>query len=141
MLVRLGLLRCLRCGGVWCPRRRARGLRAGDQQADVQGHREADHALPAVTKQIQQKGASPKLVAEECRIARQLEPRLEDQIAALKQSGCIKDPQVGSMIADIVRGHEDDLARCAAAPPGPSAAERLRRTELSAALPGLGHFR
>jgi hypothetical protein len=62
-----------------------------------------------VSKQIQQKGATPKLIAEECKIARQLQPRLEDQIAALKQSGCSKDPQVGSMIADIMRGHEDDL--------------------------------
>ena len=53
---------------------------------------------------------SAKLVAESCRIARALEPKLADQIAALKQSGCVKDPEVGSMIADIVRGHEDDLA-------------------------------
>jgi hypothetical protein len=63
-----------------------------------------------VTKQIQEKGANPKLVQEECRIARQLGPRLEDQLAALKQSGCVKDPQMGNMIADIVRGHEGDLA-------------------------------
>ena len=63
-----------------------------------------------ITKQIQQRGASPKLLAEECRIARQLSPRLEGQLAALKQSGCVKDPQMGTMIADIVRGHEDDLA-------------------------------
>jgi hypothetical protein len=63
-----------------------------------------------VTKQIQQRGASPKLLAEECKIARQLGPRLEGQLAALKQSGCVKDPQMGTMIADIVRGHEDDLA-------------------------------
>ena len=63
-----------------------------------------------VTKQIQDKGASPKLVQEECRIARELGPRLEDQLAAMKQSGCVKDPQMGNMIADIVRGHEDDLA-------------------------------
>ena len=63
-----------------------------------------------ITKQIQEKGANPKLLAEECRIARQLGPRLEDQLAALKQSGCVKDPQMGNMIADIVRGHEDDLA-------------------------------
>ena len=63
-----------------------------------------------VTKQIQDHGSSPKLVAEECRIARQLGPRLEDQLAAMKQSGCVKDPQMGNMIADIVRGHEDDLA-------------------------------
>ena len=63
-----------------------------------------------VTKQIQQKGSNPKLVQEECRIARQLKPRLEDQLAAMKQSGCVKDPQMGSMVADIVRGHEDDLA-------------------------------
>lgn len=57
-----------------------------------------------------QQHASPKLVQEECRIARELKPRLENQLAALKQSGCIKDPQVGNMVADIVRGHEDDLA-------------------------------
>ena len=63
-----------------------------------------------IAKQIQQRGASPRLIAEECRIARQLGPRLEEQLAALKQSGCTKDPQMRSMIADIVRGHEDDLA-------------------------------
>jgi hypothetical protein len=63
-----------------------------------------------VAKRIQQKGATPRLIAEECRIARQLKPRLENQLAALKQSDCLKDPQVGAMIADIVRGHEDDLA-------------------------------
>ena len=63
-----------------------------------------------VTRQIQEKGSSPKLVQEECRIARELGPRLEGQLAALKQSGCVKDPQMGNMIADIVRGHEDDLA-------------------------------
>ena len=64
-----------------------------------------------VAKQIEQsKGSSGKLIQEECKIARQLKPRLEDQLAALKQSGCLKDPQMGNMIADIVRGHEDDLA-------------------------------
>ena len=63
-----------------------------------------------ISKRIQQQGASPKLLAEECRIARQLKPKLENQLAALKQSGCAKDPEVGGMIADIVRGHEDDLA-------------------------------
>jgi hypothetical protein len=63
-----------------------------------------------ITKQIQERGASAKLLQEECRIARELGPRLEDQLAAMKQSGCVKDPQMGSMIADIVRGHEDDLA-------------------------------
>jgi len=63
-----------------------------------------------VTRQIQEKGSSPKLIQEECRIARELGPRLEGQLAALKQSGCVKDPQMGNMIADIVRGHEDDLA-------------------------------
>jgi len=64
-----------------------------------------------VTKRIQQHGATARLRAEECRIARQLKPRLESQLAALKQSGCVKDPQMGGMIADIVRGHEDDLAQ------------------------------
>jgi hypothetical protein len=63
-----------------------------------------------ITKQIQERGASAKLLQEECRIARALGPRLEDQLAAMKQSGCVKDPQMGNMIADIVRGHEDDLA-------------------------------
>ena len=63
-----------------------------------------------IAKQIQQRGASPRLIKEECRIARQLKPKLESQLAALKQSGCIKDPQMGGMVADIVRGHEDDLA-------------------------------
>jgi hypothetical protein len=63
-----------------------------------------------ISKQIQQKGSNPKLVKEECRIARELKPRLEHQLAALKQSGCVNDPQMRSMIADIVRGHEDDLA-------------------------------
>jgi len=64
-----------------------------------------------ITKQVEQsKGSSGKLIQEECRIARQLKPKLEDQLAALKQSGCLKDPQMGNMIADIVRGHEDDLA-------------------------------
>ena len=63
-----------------------------------------------ITKQIQVKGANAKLVKEECRIARELGPRLEDQLAAMKQSGCVKDPQMGNMIADIVRGHEGDLA-------------------------------
>jgi hypothetical protein len=63
-----------------------------------------------IAKQIQDRGASPKLIAEGCRVARQLEPRLENQLAALKQSGCGKDPAMGNMIADIVRGHEDDLA-------------------------------
>jgi hypothetical protein len=63
-----------------------------------------------VTRQIQEKGSSQKLVQEECRIARELRPRLEDQLAAMKQSGCVKDPQMGNMIADIVRGHEGDLA-------------------------------
>ena len=62
-----------------------------------------------VTKRME-KGRSANLVAESCRIARALEPKLADQIAALKQSGCAKDPEVGAMVADIVRGHEDDLA-------------------------------
>ena len=62
-----------------------------------------------IAKQIQTKGASPKLVAEECKIARQLGPRLEDQLTAIKQSGCTKDPQMGNMIADIVRGYRKRL--------------------------------
>jgi ribosome-binding ATPase YchF (GTP1/OBG family) len=63
-----------------------------------------------VAKQIaESKGSNAKLLQEECRIARQLKPRLEDQLAALKQSSCVKDPQMRNMVADIVQGHEDDL--------------------------------
>jgi len=63
-----------------------------------------------VLKRIEKQGPSPSLVAEECRITRALQPMLSDQVAALRQSGCSTDPQVGAMVADIVRGHEDDLA-------------------------------
>src|SRR5258705_9307894 len=43
-----------------------------------------------IAKQIEQsKGSSAKLIQEQCGIARQLKPRLEDQLAALKQSGCL----------------------------------------------------
>lgn len=64
-----------------------------------------------ISKQIEtSKGSGAKLVQEQCRIARQLKPKLEDQLAAIKQSGCLKDPKMGTMISDIVRGHEDDLA-------------------------------
>jgi len=63
-----------------------------------------------VAKRIQKHGATKRLIAEECRVARKLKPRLESQIAALRQSGCAKDPQMGSMVADIMRGHADDLA-------------------------------
>ena len=63
-----------------------------------------------IARQAQKPGASAKLLREECRIARELKPRLESQLAALKRSGCARDPKVGGMIADIVRGHEDDLA-------------------------------
>jgi hypothetical protein len=63
-----------------------------------------------VIKRIEKQGESPRLVAEECRIAKKLRPILADQIAALRQSGCSKDPQVRAMVADIVRAHEDDLA-------------------------------
>ena len=63
-----------------------------------------------VTRRMETQGRSPSLIAEGCRIVRQLEPRLAHQIAALKESGCTKDPNVGTMVTDIVRGHEDDLA-------------------------------
>ena len=63
-----------------------------------------------ITRRIEREGAIPSLRAEECRIAKQLEPQLASQIAALKQSGCRRDPSVATMVADIVRGHEDDLA-------------------------------
>jgi hypothetical protein len=63
-----------------------------------------------VTRRIEREGSSPALRAEECRIAKQLEPHLANQIAALKQSNCRRDPNVGAMLADIVRNHEGDLA-------------------------------
>jgi hypothetical protein len=63
-----------------------------------------------VTRRIEREGSTPNLRAEECRIAKQLEPQLAGQIAALKQSNCRRDPSVASMLADIVHGHEDDLA-------------------------------
>ena len=91
------------------------GARAADCAAEVSKLMSKDTEklttrYNKITKQIQTKGSSPKLIAEECKIARQLGPRLEDQLAAIKQSGCAKDPQMGSMIADIVKGHEGDLA-------------------------------
>jgi hypothetical protein len=63
-----------------------------------------------IAKRIEKQGRSPSLVAEGCRIARALAPQLEDQIAALKQSNCARDPNARAMISDIVRGYEDDLA-------------------------------
>ena len=63
-----------------------------------------------VTRRIEREGSNASLRAEECRIAKQLEPQLANQVAALKQSRCRRDPSVSHMLADIVRGHEDDLA-------------------------------
>jgi hypothetical protein len=63
-----------------------------------------------VTRRIANEGSTPNLRAEECRIAKQLEPQLASQVAALKQSRCRRDPSVSNYLADIVRGHEDDLA-------------------------------
>jgi hypothetical protein len=63
-----------------------------------------------VRSRIEKQGDNRSLAAEECRVAKALQPMLIEQIAALRQSGCSKDPQVGTMLADIVRGHEDDLA-------------------------------
>jgi hypothetical protein len=63
-----------------------------------------------VSRRIERQGPSPRLQAESCRIAKQLEPMLRQQIAALKRSGCSKNPEVSAMVADIVRAHEDDLA-------------------------------
>jgi hypothetical protein len=62
-----------------------------------------------IAKRVEKQHKS-KLPPEGCRVARVLEPRLAGQIAALKESGCAKDPNVGPMLVDIVRGHEDDLA-------------------------------
>jgi hypothetical protein len=63
-----------------------------------------------IAKRMEKQGKNPSLMAEGCRIARALGPQLEDQIAALKQSSCAKNPNTRAMITDIVRGYEDDLA-------------------------------
>jgi hypothetical protein len=116
MLVRLMRVRLGCCLIVAAAILAPHGVRAADCAAEVSKLMSKDTEklttrYQRVIKQIaQSKGSSAKLVQEECRIARQLKPRLEDQLAALKQSGCLKDPQMGNMIADIVRGHEDDLA-------------------------------
>jgi hypothetical protein len=109
MLVRLAC--CVALAGLMTPH----GARAADCAEEISKLMSKDTEklttrYNRITRQIQEKGASPKLLQEECRIARELGPRLEDQLAAMKQSGCVKDPQMGNMIADIVRGHEDDLA-------------------------------
>lgn len=63
-----------------------------------------------VSQRMERQGSSTRLAAEKCRIAKQLEPRLAQQVAALRDSGCSKDPEVGAMINDIVRGREDEIA-------------------------------
>lgn len=63
-----------------------------------------------VSERLEREGKSPRLAAEGCRIARALEPRLREQLAALKKSGCSSDPDMGMAVADLVRGHEADLA-------------------------------
>ena len=63
-----------------------------------------------ITRRIEREGTSAGLRAEECRIARLLEPQLAGEVEALKQSRCRRDPSVSSMITDLVRGREDDLA-------------------------------
>ncbi len=63
-----------------------------------------------VSKRMETQGRNPKLIAEKCRIARALEPALSEQIAAIRESGCTRDPKIGPMVTDIVRGHEEDLA-------------------------------
>jgi hypothetical protein len=117
MLVRLMRVRLGCCLIVAAAILAPHGVRAADCAAEVSKLMSKDTEklttrYQRVIKQIAQSkgGSTAKLLQEECRIARQLKPRLEDQLAALKQSGCIKDPQMGNMIADIVRGHEDDLA-------------------------------
>lgn len=63
-----------------------------------------------ITRRIAREGPSPKLRAEECRLARLLEPQLAGQIEALRQSRCRRDPSAATMVGDILRGHESDLA-------------------------------
>ncbi|HWP27433.1 MAG TPA: hypothetical protein VNL39_13935 [Xanthobacteraceae bacterium] len=63
-----------------------------------------------IARRIAREGPNPKLRAEECRLARLLEPQLAAQIESLKQSRCRRDPTAATMVGDIVRGHESDLA-------------------------------
>jgi len=111
MLVRLGCCLIV-AAAILAPH----GVRAADCAAEISKLMSKDTEklttrYQRVAKQIaESKGSNAKLLQEECRIARQLKPRLEDQLAALKQSSCLKDPQMRNMVADIVRGHEDDLA-------------------------------
>ena len=63
-----------------------------------------------ITRRIEREGLSASLRAEECRIAKLLEPQLAEQIAALKHLSCRREPSAAIMIADILREHEVDLA-------------------------------
>jgi hypothetical protein len=63
-----------------------------------------------IARRIEREGPNPKLRAEVCRLARLLEPQLAGQIEALRQSRCRRDPAAATMVSDIVRGHESDLA-------------------------------
>lgn len=63
-----------------------------------------------ITRRIAREGAGPRLRAEECRLARLLEPQLAAQIEALRQSHCRRDPGAAAMVNDILHGHESDLA-------------------------------
>jgi hypothetical protein len=108
MLVRLGFCAAVACS-MLLPHSASAGCAEEISKLMSKDTEKLTTRYNKVAKQAQEH-ASPKLIQEECRIARQLKPRLEDQLAALKQSGCIKDPQMGNMVADIVRGHEDDLA-------------------------------
>ena len=109
MLVRLGCSLALAIA-VLAPRPAFAGCAQEVSQLMSKDTEKLTTRFNRITKKIQSQGASPRLLAEECRVARALKPRLESQLVALKQSGCVKDPEVGGMIADIVRGHEDDLA-------------------------------
>jgi|DewCreStandDraft_4_1066084.scaffolds.fasta_scaffold32105_3 hypothetical protein len=62
-----------------------------------------------ITRRLQREGPNARLRAEECRLARLLEPQLAGQIEALKQSRCRRDPAAAAMVSDIMRGHEADL--------------------------------
>lgn len=63
-----------------------------------------------ISERLEREGSNSRLAAQGCRIARALEPRLRRQLAALKRSGCSKDPDMGMAVTDLMRGHEADLA-------------------------------
>jgi hypothetical protein len=110
MLVRLGF--CIAVAAMALVPNSSRAVDCADEVSRLMSKdtEKLNTRYQRIAKRIEKQGRSPSLVAEGCRIARALAPQLEDQIAALKQSNCARDPNARAMITDIVRGYEDDLA-------------------------------